>query len=244
MRLVSQAFGSAFVFACLPVLLLSAMGQAPAAAPVNLEDSISQAGNVVDATGAAIAHATVEFSRSGRVAISSETDPLGAFLLRLQPGTYTLTVTAPGFETYTARLSLRSTSMPPITVRLEIAKQTENVDVEAESGATIAPTETQLGDALSQQQVAAVPLNGRSFTDLLALTPGVVPVSSAQPNAVVMSGVASTPPSGDLDIGALSVSGQRETANAFRVNGSNVQEDVNMGVAIVPTLDSVADLED
>ena len=58
-----------------------------------------------------------------------------------------------------------------------------------------------------------------------------------------MSGVASTPPSGDLDIGALSVSGQRETSNAFRVNGSNVQEDVNMGVAVVPTLDSIANLE-
>ena len=38
------------------------------------------------------------------------------------------------------------------------------------------------------------------------------------------------------------MSGQRETANAFRVNGANVQEDVNMGVAIVPTLDSVAGL--
>ncbi len=58
-----------------------------------------------------------------------------------------------------------------------------------------------------------------------------------------MSGVASAPPSGDLDIGALSVSGQRETQNAFRVNDSNVQEDVNMGVAVVPTLDSISDLE-
>ena len=84
---------------------------------------------------------------------------------------------------------------------------------------------------------------GEAFTDLLALTPGVVPQSSAQPNAVVMSGVASTPPSGDLDIGALSVSGQRETQNAFRVNAANVQEDVNMGVAVVPTLDSISDLE-
>ena len=58
-----------------------------------------------------------------------------------------------------------------------------------------------------------------------------------------MSGVASTPPSGNLDLGALSVSGQRETANAFRVNGSDVQEDVNMGIAIVPTLDSIAELK-
>ena len=58
-----------------------------------------------------------------------------------------------------------------------------------------------------------------------------------------MSGVASTPPSGDLDIGALSVSGQRETSNAFYVNGSDVQEDVNMSVAIVLTLDAIAHLE-
>lgn len=57
-----------------------------------------------------------------------------------------------------------------------------------------------------------------------------------------MSGVGSTPPSGDLDIGALSVSGQRETANTFRVNGSDAQEDVNMGIAVVPTLDSIAEL--
>jgi hypothetical protein len=56
-------------------------------------------------------------------------------------------------------------------------------------------------------------------------------VSSAQPNVVVMSGLASSPPSGDLNIGAPSVSGQRETANAFHVNGANVQEDVNIGIA-------------
>jgi hypothetical protein len=111
------------------------------------------------------------------------------------------------------------------------------------AGANVEPNETQLGSVLNRQQLASVPLNGRSFTDLLALTPGVVPQSSAQPNAVVMSGVASTPPSGDLDIGALSVSGQRETQNAFRVNAANVQEDENMGVAIVPTLDSISDLE-
>jgi hypothetical protein len=129
-------------------------------------------------------------------------------------------------------------------VQLAVAKQQDQVEVEADTaGADVEPNETQLGSVLNRQQVASVPLNGRSFTDLLALTPGVIPETSAQPNAVVMSGVASTPPSGDLDIGALSVSGQRETQNAFRVDGANVQEDVNMGVAIVPTIDAIADLE-
>jgi hypothetical protein len=155
---------------------------------------------------------------------------------------YTLKVTAEGFEPYSGRLMLLPGAPAAITVQLEVAKRTEEIEVEA-GVATLEPTETQLGNVLDQRQVSAVPVNGRSFTDLLALTPGVVPVNTAQPNAVVMSGVASTPPSGDLDVGALSVSGQRETANSFRVNGADVQEDVNMGVAIVPTLDSIANLE-
>jgi hypothetical protein len=191
----------------------------------------------VDSSGATVAHASVATGATKSITTASR-----VFHLAPPPAgsPAQLTVTAKGFEPYTAPLPQDCAALLRIT--LEIARQTEQVDVDGDGAGSIQPSETQLGAVLSQQQVAAVPLNGRSLTDLLALTPGVVPVSSAQPNAVVMSGVASTPPSGDLDIGALSVSGQRETANAFRVNGANVQEDVNMGVAVVPTLDSVADL--
>jgi len=66
-----------------------------------------------------------------------------------------------------------------------------------------------------------------------------VPVSSKQPNAVVMSGCAAAPPSGDLNPGDMSVSGQRETSNGFVVNGSSVQEDFNMFAAVIPNLDSI-----
>jgi hypothetical protein len=65
----------------------------------------------------------------------------------------------------------------------------------------------------------------------------VTPVSSKQPNAGVMSGCAKAvrrPESSDL-----SVSGQRETANGFVVNGSSVQEDFNLFAAVVPNLDSI-----
>ena len=54
-----------------------------------------------------------------------------------------------------------------------------------------------------------------------------------------MTGVASTPPSGDANPGNLSISGQRESSNGFRVNGSDVEEDVNMGTSIVPNLDAI-----
>ena len=100
-------------------------------------------------------------------------------------------------------------------------------------------TSTQLGETLSAKKMEDVPLNGRSFTDLMAVQAGIVPVNTAQAGAVIMTGVASTPPSGDANPGNLSISGQRESSNGFRVNGSDAEEDVNMGTSIVPNLDSI-----
>lgn len=201
-------------------------------------------GTVTDGHGAPLAHLRVvlEPGDSAAAPAAGETDGTGVFHLPAEPGrTYQLHVEAPGFAPFAE--SVTGGSQVGI-IALSVARVDENVTVEGSAAAiNIDPQETQVGTTLSEHQLADVPLNGRAFTDLLAISPGVVPQSSAPPNAVVMSGVASTPPSGDLDVGALSVSGQRETANAFRVNGANVQEDVNMGVAIVPTLDSIAELK-
>ncbi len=73
----------------------------------------------------------------------------------------------------------------------------------------------------------------------MAVQPGIVPANTAQPGAVIMTGVATTPPSGDANPGNLSISGQREDSNGFRVNGADVEEDVNMGTSIVPNLDAI-----
>src|ERR1035438_5071942 len=73
----------------------------------------------------------------------------------------------------------------------------------------------------------------------MAVQRGSVPQNPAQPGAVIMTGVPSTPPSGDANPGNLSISGQRESSNGFRVNGSDAEEDVNMGTSIVPNLDSI-----
>ncbi len=206
-------------------------------------------GIVVDASGAGIGQAALVLERDGVAIAEANASAAGWFVVEVPErteaaaGACALTVSAVGFASSRIPV-LCGVEVQVLTVRLAVAQQAEQVEVEGDAAAAnVEPNETQLGSVLNRQQTESVPLNGRSFTDLLALTPGVIPESSAQPNAVVMSGVASTPPSGDLDIGALSVSGQRETQNAFRVNGANVQEDENMGVAVVPTLDSIADLE-
>jgi hypothetical protein len=80
---------------------------------------------------------------------------------------------------------------------------------------------------------AAMPVNGRSYTDLLALQPGVTPTSSGQYGAMSVSG--------NLNPGSLSVAGQRESTNGFMVNGGNVVEGGYMGTAIIPNLDSIAE---
>ena len=73
------------------------------------------------------------------------------------------------------------------------------------------------------------------------LQSGVVPVTSLTSDTAQDVGVSAFSPSGDLNPGTISINGQREFANSFVLNGSDVEEDVNMGAAIVPNLDSIAE---
>ena len=172
---------------------------------------------------------------------SAVTSSDGAYTFANVPaGHYQLDISQPSFLPYQTTVDLGDQAVH-LDIALQLDRHNEVVTVSAD-GPQIDPTETQSGETLSGATTRSMPLNGRSFTDLLALEPGVIPTSSQQPNAVLMAGVTSTPPSGGLNPGNLSVSGQRETANGFMVNGSNVEETVNMGTAVVPNLDSIAEL--
>jgi hypothetical protein len=202
----------------------------------------SLSGTVTDISGAVIPGAAVSATPvAGGSAVVATVDGEGEFqLARLALGDYLVTATASNWAPLEQRVSV-TTQTAPLHLALMIARTSETVSVTA-TGVSIETSSTEAGGTLDAKQMETVPLNGRSFTDALAVQPGVAPASAGQPNAIVMSGVASTPPSGELDSGALSIGGQRETANSFRVNGADAQEDVNMGVAIVPTLDSIAEL--
>jgi hypothetical protein len=119
-----------------------------------------------------------------------------------------------------------------VDATLELGSVTEQINVSA-SAVHVETSNTQMGEVIGTNKMELVPLNGRSYTDLLALQPGVIPVSSGE--------YSGTQVSGSLNPGNLSVSGQREDANGFMVNGGNVQEDVQMGTAIIPNLDSIAE---
>jgi len=208
-------------------------------------------GVVHDPTGAMIPGASVILQREqGKAPPANEaaspekqatqTDDQGAFRVAVPgAGAFDVEIEAAGFAPYRTQMSV-STASPTaqIDVSLAIAAGNQTVEVTADALAA-ETTSTQLGETLNTKKIESVPLNGRDFTDLMAVQPGIVPQNTAQPSAVVMSGVSSTPPSGDANPGNLSISGQRESSNGFRVNGSDVEEDVNMGTSIVPNLDAI-----
>ncbi|HUO59278.1 MAG TPA: TonB-dependent receptor, partial [Candidatus Acidoferrales bacterium] len=208
-----------------------AAGQAPAAI----------SGAVFDPTGAAIPGAQISLTRAGGGApISAISDATGQFSAIVPAGTYDVAISASGFKT--KDYSGVQSGSAALRAVLELDSTSETVTIEA-GNSTLETATAELQGTLESRKIESVPVNGRSFTDMLALTPGVVPSSSAQPNAVVMSGCTSTPPSGDLNAGNLSVAGQRETSNGFVVNGSVVEEDFNNGTAVVPNLDSIQELK-
>ena len=221
-----------FVFACTALLL---------AAP---EDTGVLQGTVTDPTGAVVAGAKVHARNVATGAeLETTTGPDGVYSLALPAGRYNVQCVEPGFQTVKRpAVELAAGATLPLDIQLPLEEQTESVNV-TEEVPTIDTTSSQVGETISAQKMTAVPLNGRSFTDLLAIQPGVIPASSAQPNAVVMSGCAQAPPSGDLNPGNLSVAGQRETSNGFSVNGADVEEDFNNGTAIIPNLDSIQDFK-
>jgi hypothetical protein len=77
-------------------------------------------------------------------------------------------------------------------------------------------------------------------TDLLAIQPGVTPVTTLTSSSVIMAGVTGTiNPSGDFNPGNVSIDGQRESSNGFMVNGIDVREHMNGGTSVIPNLDSI-----
>jgi hypothetical protein len=198
-------------------------------------------GVVHDGTGAVIPGAEVTLRQADSdTPFTQATNGQGSFQIAVpEAGIYTVEVRAEGFGIYRGQAVVsKAAPSAALDVTLAVNGSTESVEVVA-NALSAETTSTQLGETLETRKIESVPLNGRNFTDLMAVQPGIVPVNTAQPGAVIMTGVASTPPSGNANPGNLSISGQREDSNGFRVNGADVEEDVNMGTSIVPNLDAI-----
>ena len=203
----------------------------------------SISGTVTDPNGLAVVGARVTATNTAtNVRQTITTNSIGVYSFpELEVGTYQIEVEAKSFRTYRQiNLVVDTDSKLRADAALVVGDQRENVTVTA--AAVHAETvDTQLGEVINGSTILAVPLNGRSFTDLLALQPGVAPTTTITGNSIQAAGAAILAPSGDLNPGTMSINGQREYANGFTVNDSDVVERFTMGAAIIPNLDSIAE---
>jgi len=199
---------------------------------------------VKDPSGAVIAGAAVTATNAAtNIQTKTATDDKGFYAFPSLPvGRYSVKVEEEGFGTQSRNnLQVDANGELLADLTLEMAEKIEEVTV-LENAAQVETASSQMGQVVSGTQMTAVALNGRSFTDLLALQPGIVPMSTQQPDSIVMAGASvAIAPSGGLNPGNQSISGQREDANGFMVNGGDVKELMNGGTTIVPNLDSIAE---
>jgi hypothetical protein len=152
--------------------------------------------------------------------------------LALPAGTYKVTATASGFQQYvTTNIDVKVNDQLKIDITLQVGSVQQEVNVTA-NAVQVETTATQLGDVIESKKMLALPLNGRSYIDLLGLQAGVAPDTAG-----TIGGDRAV--SGMLSAGNVSVNGQRETANAFLVNGGDVSEGRNLGAGLIPNLDSI-----
>ncbi|MGB7547180.1 MAG: carboxypeptidase regulatory-like domain-containing protein [Terracidiphilus sp.] len=196
-------------------------------------------GTVMDSTGGAIPGATVvALNTENGVKTSTTTNGTGAYAFpQLPVGHYNLLVDANGFSHFQEmNIVVDVNAALRVDVTLQVRSVAERVEVSA-NAVQVDTVSTQLGQVIGGTSMTSLPLNGRSYTDLLALQPGVVPASNESTNGV--NSYSNAPPSGGLNDGTLSIGGARGSSNGFMVNGGNVQEQLANGTSIIPNVDSI-----
>lgn len=226
-----------FLTRSLAVLSLCAMALLGAGiARADINGSIS--GIVTDPTGAVVPKVTVvATSESTNVRHTTVTDSSGFFAFPALPvDHYTITLSQQGFDEYVMQgVVINANSALRIDIKLRLGKITNTVSVK-EDALHVETQSTQMGQVIDGTTITSMPLNGRSFIDLLSLQPGVSPYQGNDST----SGVGASTLSGDQSNGTQSVNGGRVEANGFMVNGADAEEGVHNGAAMIPNIDSIA----
>ncbi len=201
-------------------------------------------GTVKDMTGAVIPQSTITATNLATgVKASTVANDSGAYSFPLLAiGTYSIQADATGFQPQ-KRDDIKIDVNTSLTIDFSLHVADASLTVEVNAGAVaVETTDTQIGQTIESKQVTEIPLNGRSYTDLLAVQAGVAPITtSGAGNSTSGGGFGTVPVAGEENTGQFSIHGQRESDNAFYLNGISVEETIGQQAGIIPNLDSIAE---
>ncbi|HEV3511453.1 MAG TPA: carboxypeptidase regulatory-like domain-containing protein [Candidatus Sulfotelmatobacter sp.] len=192
-------------------------------------------GTVLDPAGATVPGASVKATQTETgLTRNAVTNRSGEYiLLELPVGHYWLQATAKGFQTYIQQgIVLDVNETASIPVHLAVGAEIQKLEVDADAQ-LIQTTVTSLGKTVTEREVLDLPLDGRNFSQLGLLQPGVVPLTPGLSEA-----------GGSLRDGqAYAVNGQRPESNNFLIDGANNFNGVDGGFVLKPPLDAITEFK-
>jgi len=197
-------------------------------------------GTVKDSSGSIVPAAEVVLTNTQtNVERKAVTNDVGAYaFLNIIPGEYRIQSTKTGFKTSKqAAFTMAVNQTATFDLTLEVGEISQEVTVEA-VGAEIQSSTAELGAVVAKQQVVDLPLNGRNFTQLLSLTPGVAPVSVSQNSGGFGASVTS-----GASIQFPAINGQNNRSNFFLLDGINNQGSLTSTYAVAPIIDTVQEFK-
>src|SRR5215472_15022497 len=230
------------VFLSWLILAATSLAQTPSA---------TVTGTVLDTTGGAVPEATVTVvNQATNVRSQKKTAADGTFtILNLLPGDYVLTVEKEGFKKAALplfKLDVNQTLTQTIT--LALGSSTETVTISAEAmDVMVQRSSTELGTTITETMVHEVPMNGRNFSELLVLQPGVNPMDTSQGNSSGRTN-AGGEDGGNIAIPGstifkVSVNGQGNRSNAYYMDGIINTDDRGGGWSVPPIADTIQEFK-
>jgi hypothetical protein len=200
-------------------------------------------GTVTDQSGAAIPGATINVTQldTNRVVTVQGQDEGNYGVNALPVGNYKVEATKDGFKSQSANFSLDISQVKELNFKLEIGSTKEVVEVTNDIP-LVDTAVSSAGETIQGRQVVDLPLNGRNFTTLALLTPGVSRGQYSN-NASAPNNNAETWRNADSGAGALAVNGLRPQSNNFIMDGIDNNDSMVNTLVIFPAIEDIGEFK-
>jgi Carboxypeptidase regulatory-like domain/TonB-dependent Receptor Plug Domain len=215
-------------------LALLALLLLPAVAGAQTNGLIS--GTIIDSSGSAVVGAKVVIANvGGNLTRTTETNGDGVYVASALPsGTYNITVTAKGFQKFEAKgVVLEVAQKARLDIALTVGAVTEEVLVSGENVSQVDTQSSEIGSTITGKQVQELELNGRNFTQLVSLVPGVVSQTGQDEGTVGIAGNT-----------MYSINGGRGEYNNWEIDGGdNMDNGSNNSINVYPNLEAISEFK-